>query len=66
MSAHPPLRAEVALEVQTKSNTTCKYIVHNQALVGVQANTNLQETVQLCGSLAVWYVLSSLLQCSRE
>lgn len=65
MSAHPPLRAEVALEVQTKSNTTCNNIVHNQALVGVQVSTNLQKTIVtpwLSGSLVCSFFFLTMLQ----
>ena len=41
--------------MKSNRNTTCKFIVCNQALVGVQANTNLQDVVCLRGSLVVRY-----------
>lgn len=46
--------------MKSNRNTTCKFVVYNQALVGVQANTNLQDLVCLLSSLVVRYFLLSL------
>lgn len=46
--------------MKSNRNTTCKFIVCNQALVGVQANMNLKDLVCLHGSLVVRYFLPSL------
>lgn len=46
--------------MKSNRNTSCKFVVYNQALVGVQANTNLKDLVCLHGSLVVRYFLPSL------
>lgn len=46
--------------MKSNRNTSCKFIVCNQALVGVQGNTDLEDLVCLYGSLVVRYFFHSL------